>query len=62
LPAPLLDAPLERSQLAVRMFSGITLLEIQKQFLGATTWIDFKLQLYFSPDLGEGIWARTPCA
>jgi len=41
--AMLLYAPLERSQLAVRILSGVALLKIQQQFLSVTTWIDFQL-------------------
>lgn len=60
--APLLEAPLQGSQLAVGEASGEAMLQIVKQGFGLQSRVDSKQRFELRPDLGEGVGPRAVVA
>jgi hypothetical protein len=60
--APLLDAPLQRPQLAVGEAPGEAALQIDEQGLGLQAGVGSKQRFELRPDLGEGIGPRAVVA
>jgi hypothetical protein len=57
---PLLDAPLQRSHLAVGEAAGVLALEVLQQGLGLQAGVDRQQGFELGPDVGEGVGLGPP--